>query len=105
MDCPGFEKMIDYFDGRLTATEASMIQANLTAGCASCGSVGEWYRRVKAIAARDDSVEPPGWVLKRAFKAFMAHRDSYGEEVPGQMLAILVFDSLYRPEMAGVRST
>ncbi len=105
MDCPGFEKMLDYLDGRLAATEASKITEHLASGCASCGSVGDWYRRVKTIATRDDSVEPPGWVLKRAFKAFMAHRDSYASAVPDQMAAILVFDSLYRPEIAGVRST
>jgi len=105
MDCPDFEKMIDHLDGRLAATEASMIEQHLAAGCASCESIGEWYRRVKAIAARDDSVEPPGWVLKRAIKAFMSHRDSYAADVPGQMAAVLVFDSLYRPEIAGVRST
>lgn len=105
MDCPGFEKMIDYLDGRLAATEASVIHDHLAVGCASCNSVSEWYRRVKAIAARDDSVEPPGWVLNRAFKAFMAHRDSYASGVPGQMSAVLVFDSLYRTELAGIRST
>src|SRR6516225_9676447 len=104
MDCPGFERMIDYFDGRLAASEASMIEQHL-AGCASCGSVVVWYRRVKAIAARDESVEPPGWVLKRALKAFMAYRDRYGAEVPVSMAAILVFDSLNRPEIGGVRST
>jgi hypothetical protein len=105
MDCPGFEKMIDYLDGRLAATEASEIDDHLAVGCASCSSVGDWYSRVKSIAARDDSVEPPGWVLKRAFKAFMAHRDSYASGVPSQMSAVLVFDSLYRAEPAGIRST
>jgi hypothetical protein len=104
MDCPGFEKMIDYLDGRLAATEAALIERHLASGCASCASIGHWYRRVKAIAARDDSVEPPGWVLKRAMKAFLAHRDSYSVDIPEQM-AILVFDSLYRPEIAGMRST
>jgi hypothetical protein len=105
MDCPGFEKIIDYLDGRLAAAEVSMIGDHLAAGCASCSSVGDWYRRVKAIAAKDDSVEPPGWVLKRAFKAFMAHRDSYATGLPSQMSAVLVFDSLYRPEVAGIRSS
>lgn len=104
MDCPGFEKMIDYLDGRLAATEAALIERHLASGCASCASTGHWYRRVKAIASRDDSVEPPGWVLKRAMKAFLAHRDSYSVDIPEQM-AILVFDSLYRPEIAGMRST
>jgi hypothetical protein len=105
MDCPGFEKIIDYFDGRLAVTEASQIDDHLTTGCASCSSVRDWYGRVKGIAAKDDSVEPPGWVLKRAFKAFLAHRDSYASGLPGQMPAVLVFDSFYRSELAGIRST
>src|SRR5262245_54272746 len=105
MGCPGFEKLIDHLDGRLAGREASMIEQHLAAGCASCESVGDWYRRVKAIASMDDSVEPPGWVLKRAIKTFMAHRDSYAGEIPDRMAAILVFDSLSRPEIAGVRST
>jgi hypothetical protein len=104
MDCPGFEKMIDYLDGRLAATEAILIERHLGSGCVSCASIGHWYRRVKSIASRDDSVEPPGWVLKRAMKAFLSHRDSYSADIPEQM-AILVFDSLYRPETAGMRST
>jgi len=104
MDCPGFEKMIDHLDGRLSANEGSAIQEHLASGCSSCRSIRDWYQKVKAIAARDDSVEPPGWVLKRAIKAFIARRDSYSTEVPDQMLAVLVFDSLYRTEMAGIRS-
>lgn len=105
MDCPGFEKMIDYLDGRMAHRETSSIEEHLAGGCDSCASVRTWYERVRAIAAADDSLEPPGWVLKRALKAFMARRESYTAGLPRQMAAILVFDSMSLPEVAGTRST
>jgi hypothetical protein len=61
---------------------------------------------LKAVAARDDSIEPPPWVLKRAVRLFNAPRVrmSVGARV-GRVVASLVFDSLRGPAFAGVRSS
>jgi hypothetical protein len=106
MKCPGFERLIDYLDGRMAADEAVPLAAHIAAGCAECDENRAWYEQVRAIAAADDSVAPPQWALKRAFRIFETYRGRPRVvERIGQALARLVFDSLQRPAVAGVRST
>lgn len=106
MKCPGFERLIDHLDGRLTGTEADRLSAHLTAGCHTCAETRNWYENLKVVVAADDSCEPPPWVLKRAIRMFEAERarPRLVERV-GQKIAALLFDSLTRPAIAGVRST
>lgn len=106
MKCPSFERLIDYLDGRLTRTETDSVAAHLIAGCEACAENRRWYERVQAVAASDDSIEPPPWVLKRAVKLFGSKpaRPRVIERI-GSVVASLVFDSLARPALAGVRST
>lgn len=105
MKCPGFERLVDYLDGKLTREEGEMVEAHLSAGCPSCVEARDWYTQVRQIAASDDSQEPPAWVLKRAFRIFEAKRRPRLAERIGQVVASLVFDSLMRPALSGVRST
>jgi hypothetical protein len=106
MKCPGFERLIDYLDGQLARAEADHIASHLVAGCADCADTRAWYERVQAVTASDDSVNPPPWVLKRALRIFETERSRPRlVERIGQVLAHLVFDSLARPALAGVRST
>lgn len=105
MKCPGFEKLIDYLDGRLKTEAAGLVTSHLASGCERCAADRQWYETVKAVAAGDDSVEPPPWVLKRALNLFDGERrPTLGERI-GQAIAKLVFDSMARPAMVGVRST
>jgi hypothetical protein len=71
-----------------------------------CEADRDWYNRVSVVAASDDSVMPPAWVLKRAVRIFETQRSkpSVVERI-GKAVASLVFDSLARPALAGVRST
>src|SRR5262245_1628675 len=106
MKCPGFEKLIEYLDGQLAASGAGAVAAHLAAGCSQCHEDRAWYQQVKQLAKTDDSSEPPPWILKRAVKAFDARRAR--ASVAGQIrsvIASLVFDSLRRPALAGVRSS
>jgi hypothetical protein len=106
MKCPGFERLIDYLDRRLGGPEADRVAAHLAAGCAECAENRAWYEQVLTITASDDTVEPPQWATKRAFRIFEARRNSPRLiERIGQAAAKLVFDSLSRPALAGVRST
>jgi hypothetical protein len=61
---------------------------------------------VKLVAASDDSVEPPPWVVKRALRLFTAPPASLsiGDRVSA-VVASLVFDSFSRPAVAGARSS
>lgn len=105
MKCPGFDQLIDYCEGLLTSRDAQLVAAHLETGCEKCAVNRQWYERVRAIAARDDTVAPPPWVLMRALKLFGRERaqdeavDSFGRTV-----ALLIFDSLSQPALAEVRS-
>lgn len=104
MRCPSFEKLLDYLDGKLTATEAERVATHLSSGCAACSANRDWYNQITTIATQDESVEPPAWVTKRALRIFEAPKPRLlGRLV--QSIASLTFDSFARPAVVGVRST
>jgi hypothetical protein len=105
MTCPGLERLIDYADRRLDASAAAAVGMHLASGCAGCEADHNWYERVIRIAASDNSLEPPPWVLKRALKLFENPPARRLRTRLGQIIATLVSDSLVRPALAGVRST
>ena len=106
MNCPSFERLVDFLDKRLEEPEAAKVAAHLATNCAVCAETTGWYQSVRVIAASDDSIAPPSWVFKRALRIFDAqrHRPGLTERI-GQAIASLVFDSFARPALAGVRST
>ena len=106
MNCPSFERLVDFLDKRLEEAEAATVATHIATGCAVCTETTGWYERVRVVAASDDSVAPPSWVFKRALRIFdtQHHRPRLSERI-GQAIASLVFDSFARPALAGVRST
>lgn len=107
MKCPTFERLIDFLDERLASSSAAVVAAHLDTGCSHCASDRAWYESLKRVAASDDSVEPPPWVLKRALRVFeeTGRARTTVASRAGRMIASLLFDSLSRPAMAGVRSS
>ena len=106
MKCPKFEQLVDYLDNRLTEAESARVRAHLATDCQTCAETRDWYERMRAITASDESIEPPTWVLKRAVRIFETqHNRPRLVERIGQAVASLVFDSFARPAVAGVRST
>src|SRR6266498_1769372 len=104
MKCPGFAQLLDYFDDRLTDGQAQSVAAHLDRGCKRCAGDREWVERVRTIAASDDSLEPPLWVVKHAIRLFA------NQAAPacvldrfGRLVAALSFDSLTLSAVAGVR--
>lgn len=106
MKCPSFERLIDYLDKRLPEAESAGVAAHLATSCADCAEIRDWYQLVRKVAASDDTVAPPPWVLKRAVRIFDTQRGrpKLAARI-GQAIAALVFDSFARPALAGVRST
>ncbi|HEU4386606.1 MAG TPA: hypothetical protein VFV34_02330 [Blastocatellia bacterium] len=105
MKCPGFNQLIDYLDGRLAGDRAGSVAAHLDSGCAHCSADREWYLRVAAITAGDQSIVPPAWVTKRAIRLFGQKGERRGlVSKLGEAIASLMFDSLARPVAVGVRS-
>jgi len=105
MKCPSFERLIDYLDSRLPEAEAAVVAGHLAGNCADCTESRNWYQHVRRVVATDDTVEPPLWVTKRAFKIPSTQRRRSIASTVGQIIASLVFDSFQRPALAGVRST
>jgi hypothetical protein len=104
MKCPGLEKLITFLDGDLAADESARLTMHLASGCAACAANRDWYLQVRAIAASDNSVEPPVWVTRRALRIFENKRPSLLERLQNAVAA-LVFDSFATPQVAGARST
>jgi hypothetical protein len=105
MECPGFERLIDYCDGSLAEEEARVVATHLATGCRRCADDLRWYERVRSIAAADNySIEPPPWVLKRALRLFEREPGrSNAVDGLGRLVAALIFDSLSRPALSGLR--
>ena len=105
MTCPGFAQLLDYLDGRPSRLAGS-VSSHLAAGCSRCDTDRSWYQQVKVVAASDDSVEPPPWVLKRALRLFAVPPSSIGIGARVRaVVASLIFDSFSRPAVAGARSS
>ena len=102
MHCPAFEQLVDLLDGRLAPAPAAAVERHVALGCLQCGEDVAWYGRVKFVAASDDSVEPPPWVLKRALRIFDTQPGA--RSLASRVIASLVFDSLRRPRLAMSRS-
>lgn len=107
MNCPSFERLVDFLDNRLDEAERTPVATHLATGCAPCTEASGWYERIRAVVATDDSVAPPSWVIKRAVRIFDTPRRTNPRlsERIGQAIASLVFDSFARPALVGVRST
>jgi len=105
MKCPRIEKLIDYLDGCLDDEAGNTVASHLCAGCLKCDGVRNWYVRVRDIAAHDDCIDPPAWVVKRAHRLFSAERAPTTFGHLKRFIASLVFDSQSRPVTEGIRLT
>ena len=108
MACPDFERLLDYCEDRMSGHTARLVATHLASGCRSCTEAVDWYRRVRALAAGDDGLEPPAWVLKGAVQLFEEwakprEADFREDDMGDRLVAALIFDSLARPALAGVR--
>ncbi len=105
MKCPGFEQLIEFLDNRLAGLDALSLKEHLASNCQQCAKDLRWYERVRAIAASDDSTEPPQWVINRAVRLFEIKRsrpDLFDRL--GQLVATLIFDSFARPVPSDARA-
>jgi hypothetical protein len=104
MKCPGFDKLIDYLDGRLGQKEARPIQEHLGSGCERCQADRNWYQELIAVVRSDDMVEPPAWLSKRALRLFAERKEEGIFDRLGRLIASLVLDSFAGPLAEGARS-
>ncbi|HEU4386636.1 MAG TPA: hypothetical protein VFV34_02480 [Blastocatellia bacterium] len=104
MKCPGFEKLVDFLDARLTEEEAHQIDLHLTQGCAVCSKDRAWYQTLKSIVSADDRFRPAPWVRRRALDIFENERFRSDRLIDtARAAARLVYDSMQRLSTAGAR--
>jgi hypothetical protein len=99
----GNEDWADFANGQVHGERKEAMQRHLTAGCKACSNALALWTRVSETARRESAFQPPDSALRHVRAAFSMlaekkHRKAF--EVPK-----LVFDSLWQPAMAGVRST
>ena len=102
MKCPGIEQVMDYIQGRLAGPDAERVAEHFASGCFQCAENRQWCERVRNLAASDDSLDPPPWVLKRVLNLFEQKRQRAVNR-PGRAIASLVFDSFAHSFLSEVR--
>ena len=105
MKCVGFERLIDYVDGRLSEEDQRLVSDHLEQGCKRCDADRRWYGLVASLKGVPEPVEPPAWVFRRAVRLFenKPQTESVGKRA-ARAIARLMFDSLSQPALAGARS-
>ena len=94
------EQWADYVRNVLKEKDKETMQAHLESGCGRCTEAMSVWARFRQAAARESAYQPPEGTV-RTVKAFVA-----GRARPARSrLAELLFDSLQRPALAGVRSS
>jgi hypothetical protein len=104
MRCIGIEKLLEMSRGQTSQTEAMKMNQHL-AGCTRCQGNLDWISTVARLAAADDAVDPPRWVVRQVVALF---EEYHPVREPGRLrklVASLVFDTFAQPQLSGVRST
>ena len=105
MKCVGFERLIDYLDGRLSDDDGQPVAEHLAQGCGRCEADRRWYDLLTSLRREPELVEPPEWAFRRAVRLFEKRPQT--ERVGKRALraaARLIFDSVSQPALAGARS-
>ena len=106
LQCPVFQELIDFEDGRLDREKARLIERHLATGCPRCTADRSWYERLRSAARRDPSFTPPSWARNRAVLLFEEPREKSAPGDPNLFdVALLDYDSVGGRPSAGARSS
>ena len=95
---PSFQRLCDYFDERLSATERPSVQEHVSS-CARCRRDLAWLGQTAALMRSDDSVDAPAHVVARAVR--LVRPQPAGASRLQRLVAALSFDSMInRPDFA-----
>jgi hypothetical protein len=97
------EQWVDFVNGELTSELREAMQIHLDGRCGSCSEMLKIWTRVKQMAWREASYDVPESAVRHVRGVFgllaEPRKAKRGLEIPR-----LVFDSLWQPAVAGVRS-
>src|SRR5258707_2930325 len=97
------EEWIDFVNGGLPTQQSQPMQRHLETGCQRCSKLFETWNLVSQTAKREADYEVPESALRHVQNAFDIAAEPKGESRPFE-IPRLVFDSLWQPALAGVRS-
>lgn len=97
------EEWADLARGVVSPEKKMAMQSHLDAGCGSCTSILNLWRRVRGIAQREAAFAPPDRAVRMVKGMFALHRPRKRRS-KGAVSATLLFDSFSQPKLAGVRS-
>ena len=97
------EQWADFVNGEMASELMQTMQAHLDEKCRSCSETVKVWTRVKQLAQRESAYEVPDSALRHVRGAFSVLAEP---QKSGRALEIprLVFDNLWQPAVAGVRS-
>ena len=99
----GTEQWVDFVNGQAQATEFQAMQKHLDEGCSNCSKAAADWNRVLQVSKREAQYKVPESAVRHVRGAF----GLMGNAAQQQRFAIprLVFDSLWRPALSGVRAS
>jgi hypothetical protein len=95
---------VDFVRGALSPERAHEMQKHLDSGCGRCLKMVELWQRVRQTANRQSEYDVPESVVRHVRNAFAMTQALKGARRFRFEIPHLVFDSLWRPAAAGVRS-
>jgi len=98
------EEWVDFVMEQAPQTQKAEMQRHLDSGCRKCSELVGLWSRVGEVAKREGSLEPPSSAVQHVREAFSMLVESQREKRK-TLIPRLVFDSLWQPALAGVRST
>ena len=93
---------VDFVRGTASDETIAAMEQHLDDGCEACSGLHRTWLRVRAMAGRESSFEPPPGAVRIVKLAYALSQPSQTAE-PAVSFARLLFDSLLQPAPAGVR--
>jgi hypothetical protein len=97
------EDWVDFTTQQAPPEEVKAMKQHLTTGCAKCTKLEYLWSHVAEVASRDSGHEPPASAVHHVCNAFAILAEAEGSK-RAPTVPRLVFDSLWQPALAGVRS-
>jgi hypothetical protein len=97
------EDWVDFTMQQASPEQAKAMKEHLSTGCEKCTKLEDLWSRVAQVAGRDSGHEPPASAVRHVRNAFAILAEAEDSK-RAPTVPRLVFDSLWQPALAGVRS-
>ena len=97
------DRLLKFAAGKLAKEEKDRVERHLSTGCVRCSENLAWSTKVFNAAQREVLREPPESLVERAVELFESRKRKPRVGFLERIEAVLVFDSLTQPSLAGVR--